>query len=339
MRNPVTFALVFLIAGTVLGATPHTPPHRGSADRLRAQRPPSINALDVNNPNQPELEQGARGSGVVRGQVLLDRAHFSCGALDGNFGSNLAITVSAYQHDRRLEQSGKLDSATWASLNSDTAPATMSYTITADDEKGPFVSVPRDMLKQAKLPYLGYASALDELSERFHSSPTLIKALNPDADFTMVGQQLTVPNVMTMPPAGNPDRIFVSKNEKSVRVYDADGKLMAFYMATIGSTHDPLPLGNWKVTTVQQNPEFHYDAKLFWDAKDPDERATIKPGPRNPVGVAKVGISKPHYGIHGTPDATKIGHNFSHGCIRLPNWDAWELTTLAKPGMPVILKE
>lgn len=276
---------------------------------------------------------------MVRAEILLDRAHFSCGAIDGNFGTNLQTTVAAYQHDRHMEQTGKLDAATWSSLNSDNAPSLTNYTITADDEKGPFVSVPHDMMEQAELPYLGYASALDELGERFHSTPTLLKALNPNADFTMVGQQLLVPNVMTMPPAGTAARVFVSKNEKSVRVYDQDGKLMAFYMATIGSTHDPLPLGDWKVTTVQRNPEFHYDASLFWDAKDPDDRATIKPGPRNPVGIAKVGISKPHYGIHGTPDASKIGHTFSHGCIRLANWDAWELASLVQPGMPVILKE
>lgn len=337
MRTSVTFALLPLILCTPsYGAQRH---HKGSADRVVTPKPLTLNPADINNPDQPELNEGDRGSGVARAQILLDRAHFSCGALDGNFGSNLDKTVAAFQHDHQLEMSGRVDAATWQLLNGDTAPPLVNYTISADDEKGPFVSVPHDMLKQAELPYLGYASALDELSERFHSSPALMKALNPDADFTMVGQQLTVPNVLTMPPEGTPGRIFISKNESSVRLYGQDGKLMAFYIATLGSTHDPLPLGDWKVTTVQKNPTFHYDASLFWDAKNKDDKATIKPGPRNPVGVAKVGISKPHYGIHGTPDATKIGHNFSHGCIRLPNWDAWQLASLVKSGLPVILKE
>lgn len=299
----------------------------------------TYDAAEINNPNQPELQEKDRGADVVRAQILLDRAHFSCGAIDGEFGSNLSTTVLAYQHDRQLQTTGRIDTATWAALNADSAPAVTNYTITGDDEKGPFVSVPSDMLAQAKLPYLGYASPLDELSERFHSAPALMKALNPKADFSDVGQQLTVPNVMTMPPQGEAARIIVSKQEKSVRVYDANGHLLAFYMATIGSYHDPLPIGDWKVTRVERNPKFYYDANLFWDAPDPGARATIQPGPRNPVGVAKIGISKPHYGIHGTPDATKIGHNFSHGCIRLPNWDASELASLAKPGMPVILKE
>jgi lipoprotein-anchoring transpeptidase ErfK/SrfK len=177
------------------------------------------------------------------------------------------------------------------------------------------------------------------LSERFHSSQALVRALNSGVDLTMAGQRIVVPNVLVVPPAGPAGQVVVSKGESSVRVYDAGGKLLAFYMATIGSVHDPLPLGNWKVTTMERNPTFHYDASLFWDAKNPDDRATIKPGPRNPVGLTKVGISKPHYGIHGTPDASKIGHTFSHGCIRLPNWNAWELGSLVSPGVPVILKE
>ena len=303
------------------------------------QAHPQFDQSQINDPNQPELNPHDRGSSVARVQILLDRAHFSCGAIDGNYGINLQKTVAAYQHDRGLQQTDRVDAATWSSLNNDKAPALIPYTISDDDEKGPWVQVPRDMMEQAELPYLGYASPLDELSERFHSAPSLLKALNPNADFSMVGQQLIVPNVLTMPPQGPAANVIVSQSEKSVRVYNADGKLLAFYIATIGSYHDPLPLGTWKVTEIERNPTFHYDAKLFWDAKNKDDRATIKPGPRNPVGVAKVGLSKPHYGIHGTPDATKIGHNFSHGCIRLPNWDAWELTSLVQPGTPVILKE
>lgn len=310
--------------------------HGGAADRL-AQ--PSIDAAQINDPNQPELDQGARGSPVVRAQVLLDRAHFSAGQIDGDFGTNLLKTVTAFQEQRNLPQTGRVDSATWGALNSDSGPALTTYTISADDEKGPFVSVPADMMKQAKLPYLGYGSPLEELGDRFHCSPTLLRELNRGTNFASAGQQIIVPNVMVAPPSGPAALVVVSKGEGSVRVYDGNNKLIAFYMATLGSSHDPLPLGNWKVTTVEQNPKFHYDASLFWDAKDPSDRATIQPGPRNPVGVAKIGISKPHYGIHGTPDASKIGHTFSHGCIRLPNWNAWELSTLVKRGIPAILQE
>ncbi len=303
--------------------------------------PLTIDPNQIGSTNQPELHSGDKGSGVVRAQILLARSHFSCGQIDGNFGTNLEKTAMAFQQERKLPVTGNVDSATWASLNADRAPLLISYTISEDDEKGPFVQVPKDMMQQAKLPYLGYSSPLDELAERFHSSPDLMKALNPQADFSAASTQLTVPNVLVMPPggAGAAAQVVVSKSESSVRAYDSQGKLLAFYVATIGSTHDPLPMGDWKIEGVKRDPIFHYDAALFWDAKDKNDRAEIKPGPRNPVGLVWIDLSKEHYGIHGTPDPSLIGHTFSHGCIRLTNWDALELAGMVKPGTAAVLKD
>jgi lipoprotein-anchoring transpeptidase ErfK/SrfK len=292
----------------------------------------------VNRAEQPEIKHGDKGSAVLRAQILLARAHFSCGELDGAFGDNLGKTVSAFQQARELPSSGAVDAATWSALNSDQAPALTTYTITDQDEQGPFTPIPADMSEQAKLPALGYASPAEELGERFHVSPAVLKALNPGADLAKAGQPLTVPNVITMPP-GPAARVEVSKSEGSVRAYGADGKLLAFYVATIGSEHDPLPVGDWKIRGVAHNPAFHYNPNLFWDAKATDEKATIKPGPNNPVGVVWIDLSKEHYGIHGTPEPSRIGHTTSHGCIRLTNWDAAELASMVKPGVPAILKE
>jgi lipoprotein-anchoring transpeptidase ErfK/SrfK len=301
----------------------------------------TVDPDQIGSPNQPPLRQGDKGSGVVRAQILLARAHFSCGQIDGDFGTNLEKTVAAFQGERQLPVSGTVDVPTWAALNADRAPLLIHYIVSDEDEKGPFVQVPKDMLEQAKLPELGYSSPLDELSERFHASPALMKALNPNADFTHAGEELNVPNVLVMPPGGpgSAARVVVSKSESSVRAYDRDGHLLAFYVATIGSQHDPLPIGDWKIVGVSHNPVFHYNANLFWDAKDPDAKAVIRPGPRNPVGLVWIDLSKPHYGIHGTPDPSLIGHTFSHGCIRLTNWDAVELAGMVKPGTAAILKE
>ena len=304
--------------------------------------PPKKPAFDteaVYNPNQPEIGPGAQGPGVVRAQILLARAHFSCGEIDGDFGSNLQKTVAAYQADRHLSVSGGVDAATWTSLNADQVLPLTPYTITADDEKGPFIGkVPPEMMQQAKLPSMGYTSPLQELSARFHASPRLMQLLNPGADFTKVGQELTVPNVFVESP-GPAAEVDVSKSDSSVRAIGPDGKLLAYYSATIGSEHDPLPVGAWKITGTKHDPVFHYDPNLFWNAKSTDKKTDIQAGPNNPVGLVWIDLSKEHYGIHGTPDPSLIGHAFSHGCIRLTNWDALELASMVKPGTPAILKE
>lgn len=330
-----TFALI-VTAG--LSAEADAGKQRGHADRAVLQRRPAFDAASINNPSQPNVAPGHTGSGVVRAQILLSRAHFSCGEIDGNFGSNLRKTLAAYQQERQLPATGIVDAATWAALNADTAPALIDYTITAEDEEGPFVPVPADLMEQAKLPALGYASPLEELAERFRASPGLLQALNSRTGFAKAELTVTVPNVLGMPP-GKAANVVVSKSESSVRAYDAEGKLLAFYAATIGSEHDPLPVGDWKIRGVGRNPEFHYTASLFWDSKSPDEKAVIPAGPNNPVGSVWIDLSKEHYGIHGTPEPSMIGHATSHGCIRLTNWDAMELAAIVKPGTPVALKE
>jgi lipoprotein-anchoring transpeptidase ErfK/SrfK len=312
---------------------------RAAADRSIQPPEPPITTSNIEDPTLTgPLEYGAKGAPVVRAEILLDRAHFSCGEIDGYFGVNLQKTISAFQADRGIPVTGTIDAPTWAALNNDGAPVLTSYTISSADTAGPFYRVPSDIMAQASLPKLGYSSPLEELGERFHASPALLTQLNPGANFNRAGQNLTVPNVLVMPP-GPAGRVEVSKSERSVRAYDASGKLLAFYVATIGSEHDPLPVGNWRITGVARNPEFHYNSDLFWDARDPHSRAVIKPGPNNPVGLVWMDLSKEHYGIHGTPEPSKIGHTTSHGCIRLTNWDALELASMVKPGTPAILKE
>lgn len=327
------------IAASVLFLTQAHSYERRRPSARETKAPLTLDANAINDPNQSPVQQGATGSAVLRAQILLGRAHFSCGEIDGRFGSNLEATVRAYQQSRHLPVTGVVDAATWAALNQDKAPALTSVTIDPQDVKGPFVqTIPANLMKQAKLPALDYRSPLEELSERFHSSPEVMEALNHGADFSRVGQQLTVPNVIVMPP-GQAARVVVSKGESSVRALDASGNTIAFYMATTGSTHDPLPVGDWKIVGVAHNPKFHYNAELFWDARNKDDRATIQPGPNNPVGVVWIDLSKQHYGIHGTPEPSLVGHAYSHGCIRLTNWDAAELASMVKPGTPATLQE
>lgn len=234
--------IAFLIAAAALGAQTHTRKARKAA-RIED---PRFDAAVVNAATQPEIQMGQKGAAVLRAQILLDRAGFSPGQIDGEFGSNLAKALGAFLKERQLPGADRIDAAAWAALNADTAPALTSYTLSDSDVKGPYKPVPNDIVEQAKLPALGFSSLMEALGERFHVAPEVLKALNPGTSFAKAGQQAMVPNVMTMPP-GEAARIVVSKSESSVRAYGADGKLLAFYVATIGSEHDPLPVGEWKI--------------------------------------------------------------------------------------------
>jgi lipoprotein-anchoring transpeptidase ErfK/SrfK len=229
----------------------------------------------------------------------------------------------------------------------DAIPAVIAYTITKRDVAGPFTRLPqvggrnageRLMLREARLPRLNYQSPLELLGEKFHSSPRLLTQLNPGKNFEKEGEQIEVPNVLTPVPAPAA-RVIADAATRSVTALDAGGGTLAFYPATVGSAHDPLPVGNWKVVEIQRYPKFKYNPSLFWDSKDKHPRATLPPGPRGPVGVVWIGLSKEHYGLHGTPDPSRIGLTESHGCIRLTNWDAAELAQAVHPGTPVVLEE
>jgi lipoprotein-anchoring transpeptidase ErfK/SrfK len=313
-----------------------------SAIRKATVRKPAVAALDFDKVNSPTtaslVRRGGSGAAVLRAQVLLDRARFSPGEIDGSYGSNLGRAISGFQKAHGVEPTGVVDPATWKLLNGDTAPVLVRYAITAQDVAGPFEEIPEDMMAKGALPALGYSSALEELSENFHSSPKLLTRLNPRKSFDKAGEEIVVPSVRSTPPP-KIAKVVVSESDRTVSAFDAADKLVAQYPATTGSEHDPLPIGAWKINGVSKNPSFHYNPELFWDADAKDEKTTIKPGPNNPVGVVWIDLSKPHYGIHGTPVPSTIGKTESHGCIRLTNWDAAELAQMVSPGLPAILQQ
>tara|TARA_R110000782_G_scaffold234914_1_gene320979 strand:- start:182 stop:1012 length:831 start_codon:yes stop_codon:yes gene_type:complete len=273
---------------------------------------------------------------MVRAQILLDRTRFSPGIVDGLGGQNTRQAIAAFEEANDLAVDGELDAAVFQRLAAgDSRKVLTDYTITAEDAAGPFIgTVPEDIEAMSRLETVGYANAREALAEKFHMTEALLDALNPGADFARAGQNIVV--AQTGPDAlqGEVSRIVVSKAEQSVRAFGADGTLLAFYPATIGSTGTPSPSGSHTVRAIAPRPNYTYDPSRV-SYGDGGRKVIVPPGPNNPVGSVWIDLSRDTYGIHGTADPEKIGKTASNGCVRLTNWDVEQLAAAVKAGVEV----
>jgi lipoprotein-anchoring transpeptidase ErfK/SrfK len=319
-------ALSLVVAGS--GGSVHA--RRGPSQPLSAA---AIAQVACSQANPWRMTRAA----TFRAEVLLDRLDISPGIVDGRTGENVRKAIAAFQRSRGLAVSGKLDRTTWDKLcESTNAPTLITYTITDDDVRGPFVpEIPRDLEGMARLSALGYRSAAELLAEKFHTSEELIKLLNPGKTIERAGTVIAVPNVADGRPAGQVFRIEVDKPANAVRAFGRNDEVVAFYPASVGSREKPAPSGTYHVGRVVKDPTYHYDPKFQFKGVKTDRELTIAPGPNNPVGVVWIDLNKPTYGIHGTSHPEEIGKTGSHGCVRLTNWDALDLAKRVRKGAPV----
>ena len=351
--TPVSVLVIAVFAAQAAAPAP-APNGKGARPRTPAGQ--------TAKPSAPVIDLEA-----LRTQVMLDRAGFSPGPIDGKTGGNTKKALALYQAQNPAPSTA-------------VEPLT-TYTITPEDAAGPFAgSIPPDLMQQATLPSLAYTSPLEALAERFHAAPALLQQLNPSAQFA-AGEEIQVPNVEPLiapvekpesspealaaakkeqaaRPAGTSGRrgttapkqpntiamrpdvtVTVSKSASALTVADTSGRTILYAPVTTGSEHDPLPIGEWKVNGIQFNPSFNYNPELFWDADPAHSKAKLPSGPNNPVGLVWIDLSKEHYGIHGTPEPATVGRTQSHGCVRLTNWDALKLAGMVKPGTRVIFTE
>jgi lipoprotein-anchoring transpeptidase ErfK/SrfK len=279
---------------------------------------------------------GAAGDGpdpvIARLQILLDRAGYSPGVVDGYMGENVRKAIEVVEITNDLSEDGELDEDVIEILETDSDVATR-YTISAEDVEKVVDELPEDYAELAERDYLGFTSVAEGVAEKFHMDIDFLKALNPDADFEE-GDEI----VVTQPGdalEGDVARIEADKENGQIRAYDDEGELVAAYPATVGSEDNPSPSGTHTVEAIAPEPNYTYDPEVNFQQGNNTETLVLPPGPNNPVGIMWIDLSEPTYGIHGTPEPAEIDKTASHGCVRMTNWDAQELAGMVEQGVEV----
>ncbi|MDN5664627.1 MAG: L,D-transpeptidase family protein [Psychrobacter sp.] len=266
-------------------------------------------------------------------QALLNWHHSGVGAVDGYWGKNTKKAMQAFQKANGLSVTEALNTETWQALTSDkalmTQPVLVSYQLTDADVDIKTTTIPAGATAKAELEGLYYENVIEALAEKFHMSEKYLKTLNPNASFS-AGETITVYN------PGNPNtapvsRVVADKTTQTLYAYDDKGTLVASYPTTVGSTATPSPSGTHTVEVKVHEPNYTYTA-------NDGSKAILPPGPNNPVGSVWIGLSKPSYGIHGSPDPARISRQASAGCVRLTNWDALALLGVIQDGATVEFK-
>lgn len=268
-------------------------------------------------------------------QVLLSRNFSSSGAIDGRSGLNTTKAISAYQIMQGFSGDGQLDQDTWQRLTQNhTTPTFIEYSITRKDIQQPYAkSIPSNYAKQAKMKGLYYTRVTEMLAEKFHMDELFLQQINPHAQFDKIGEKIIVANISNTLPNGI-HSIIAHKGTRQLFLFNQQNKMIAAFPATIGSDDNPSPSGTHRIAGITFNPQYSYNPKNFIQANNYTS-LLLPAGPNNPVGNVWIGLSKPSFGIHGTPAPSLVSKTASHGCIRLTNWDATNLAKYVRTGMTV----
>ena len=296
-----------------------------------------LDAEAIEQADWREQPKGGLSASLIKAQVLLDRARFSPGEIDGKLGENVEKAIAAFTSAQGLEATARLTEEAWQKLTATSnEPILTEYTISEDDVRGPFAEkIPAKMEAMQHLTALSYRSPREKLAEKFHTSEELLSTLNPEQKFDRSGERILAPNVKTKNLPQRAARIEIDKSAQTLKAFDRAGELLAFYPVTVGSAERPAPNGQRKVTSVSENPTYRYNPDYAFPSVRTREPFTIKPGPNNPVGLVWIALSEKGYGIHGTPEPSKISKSESHGCVRLTNWDALQLASAVGKGTQV----
>ncbi len=318
------FALAVLLLSTAIVRGEDAPAASPAADGTDTEATPA----PPTRPVQSTLEL----------QVELHRRGFSCGSIDGVLGAQTAAALKAFQRSVGVADTGVLNAETREHLTL-TAPPLGEHTF-SPVEIGALHPLPTSWLEKSEVPSLAYGAALELAAEKYHANPNLLRQLNPGVNWSAVmpGTRIVVPAVEHVTVNGTAASIVITLAARELDVLDETSRVMAHFPVSIAHMVEKRPIGDLHVTVIIPNPDYTFDPAVFPEspeAQSVGHKLIIPPGPNNPVGLAWIGLDRPGYGMHGTPEPEKVGRTESHGCFRLANWDVLTLVGLVRVGMPV----
>lgn len=322
LSRALPVALVLAFGGGALALTPDEVNRAGAPSQSKSQS---------------KRKATKPSAAIVKAQTLLARQGVSPGEIDGMDGENYRKAIAQFRQRGNLGQGDMIDNATWQALGGDAAQDIVTaYALTKADARHVFTKrIPPDYGRQARLGRLGYRTAPEMYAERFKMSPGLLRAVNPRARYREAGEMIAVLSTTRLAPPGEVQTIEANKRTGMVSAYGPAGEMIASYPATIGSGDTPSPEGEYQVARIVKNPTYHYDPEKNFQQGNNTRKLVLPRGPNNPVGTVWIALSKPTFGIHGTPEPSRVSKTSSHGCVRLTNWDAEELAGMVKPGVTV----
>ena len=317
MNRKFTFVLLTLCAAAVSMADAVGAPARAPTAALTLEAVNDAGLAQVVGPK-------AKGAAVLRAQVLLDRARFSPGEIDAAFGSNMQRAIAAFQKANGLNASGAVDGPTWQALNRDGAPILVTYEIADCRRRRPVHADPAGhdgeiQAARARL-RIGRRSAGREIPRQpdaaaASSIPARISRRAGEADRGAERRGACAP--------AKAAKVVVDKSDSTITLVDAAARPSRTFPASTGSEHDPLPVGHLEDQGRREEPGVPLQPEAVLGCRSEAHQGQHPGRARTiPVGVVWIDLSKEHYGIHGTPEPSKIGKTQSHGCIRMTNWDA-----------------
>lgn len=279
---------------------------------------------------------------VLEAQLALVRHGISSGPIDGVMGSQTAAALAAFQRQRRIEPTARLTPETRARLIIETDPLT-TYTVTSTD-LARLMPVPGSWLAKSQQPRLDHETILELVAEKHHASQLFLERENSTLDWSQVaaGQVIVVPRVTEPTNTHAAAFLRISLAGRTLQAFDHQSNLLAHFPCSIARSVAKRPVGRLEVEVVIEDPNYTFNPAIYPESAEGRQlgrKLVVPPGPNNPVGVAWVGLTRPGYGIHGTPVPELVGRTESHGCFRLANWDAAHLLKIVSRGTPVFVEE